>query len=140
MSEKKDINAKVFIFGPWVTIGEDGKGKVAEEGQKVADWLRSDSTEVSEEIGKLLRIEIQAEKEYREMVLSELNILRSRYLDHANAVVDDLTNPGKTIIEAYNNGIKMGEHTAGANMAQWLSDLIDKVKLQQAVGHERTEK
>lgn len=131
----KEINAKVFIFGPWVTVEEGGKAKVGEEGEKVADWVRSGSDEITPELGKLLRTELQAEVEYRKLILNELDILRARYLDNANAVVGELTNPGKTIVEAYNNGLKMGEHTAGANMAQWLSDLLDKLKLRQAVGH-----
>ena len=129
----KDEQAKVFIFGPWVEKKEDGSMEMGENGKKVADWMRDDNIEFTPEIAKLLKTELKAEKDFRELLVFELNQIRGQYLNEANKAISKLIKPYRTIVEAYNVGMKMGEHQAGVTLAQQLSDLMDKMHLMQIV-------
>jgi len=130
MTEQK---ARVFVFGPWMDKKPDGTAEMKEEGKLVADWMRNPETPMTDELANLLRLEIKAEKDYRNLLVGEINLLRTRYLDEANRVVPELMKPYRTVVEAYNNGMKMGEHQAGVKLTQWLADVMDKLHVMEVV-------
>lgn len=130
MTEPK---ASIFIFGPWHQKKEDGTIELAEDGKKLVEWLRDEKAPVTDEIGKLLRAELKAEKDFRELLIFEINQVRTKYLDTANAVTGELVKPYRTVVEAYNVGAKMGQHQASVDLAQALSDVMDKLHLMEII-------
>jgi hypothetical protein len=131
--------AKVVVFGDWLEKKKDGTVQPTQEGNLIQEWLRGKSidelglwADVSE-FEKLLRKEFDAERHYRDLLVTDLALLRNQMLDNANAKVPDLSNPGSTIVEAYNNGVEMGRHWRPIEIAQKLSDIIDKMAIEQLI-------
>lgn len=133
----KQQKAKVVVFGPWMQKDESGDMQPSEEGRLIYDWLSGKSIDELDqwanvaEFEKLLRKEIQANKDYLEYVKTELQLFRNELLDQANAQVPKLSKPTASLIEAYNNGLEMGRHWRPVEIAQRLSDIIDKMLLVQ---------
>lgn len=135
MNEEKKYDAKIVIFGNWMNKASDGSLKPTAEGMLIHDWLSGKSID---ELGlwsdipmfeKLLREEIAVEKRYRDILIAEISLLRNELLDQANALIAELSKPTSMIVEAYNNGVMMGRHWRQIEIAQRLSDIIDKLAL-----------
>lgn len=128
---------KIVAMGPWMEKNERGEPQIKEEGKPLLEWLSGKSIDELDlwanvtEFEKLLRQEIEAQRQYRDRVTTELCLLRAWLLDQANAIVSDLSKPGATVVEAYNNGIIMGRHWRPVEISQKISDILDKLSMEQ---------
>lgn len=129
------MKPKIYIFGPW--LEDQGNGTIApsSDGDLMHRWLSGASID---EIGywadvpafeRLLRAELAAQQQYREVLLADLSLLRNELIDSANAIIPELGAPISSAAEAYNTGYKMGSHAGLGDIGRRLSNIIDKYHL-----------